>query len=185
LIKNTLGINVNWLIIISNTAFGSISTVLFVLGWKTLKTIKYLNVGKLFWIPILLSSVLFAISSLITILNDVFLSLAVAFEIDQIIQLIALCSLSVGVYSYSRTIRRNIPEKYIIPEDIHRQKKENSLYSPLTTSVYREKDSSSNFQKRISSECNYQLGYLGTIPANASLPEECLSCNKVMECKQS
>ena len=177
--------NVNWLIIISNVAFGSISTVLCVLGWKTLKTIKYLNVGKLFWIPILLSSVLFAISSLITILNDVFLSLTVAFEIEQIIQLVAVCFLSVGVCSYSKTIRRNIPEKYIIPEEIPRQKSEDSLYSPLTTSVYHGKDSSSNFQKRTSSECNYQLGYLSTFPANASLPEECLSCNKVMECKQS
>jgi len=176
---------VNWLIIISNAAFGSISTVLFALGWKTLKTIKYLNVGKLFWIPILLSSVLFAISSLITILNDVFLSLTVAFEIDQIIQLIALCFLSVGVYSYSRTIRRNIPKKYIIPEDISGQKSENSPYSPLTTSVYHEKDSSSKLQRRTPSECNYQLGYLGTFPADASLPEECLSCNKIMECKQS
>lgn len=177
--------NVNWLIIISNIAFGSISAALCVLGWKTLKTIKYLNVGKMFWIPILLSSVLFATSSLITILNDVFLSLTVAFEIDQIIQLIAICFLSVGVYSYSKMIRRNIPEKYIIPEEIARQKNENSPYSPLTTSNYHEKESSSNFQKRTSSECNYQLGYLGTFPANASLPEECLSCNKVMECKQS
>ena len=175
----------NWLIIISNVAFGSISAALCVLGWKTLKTIKYLNVGKLFWIPILLSSVLFATSSLITILNDTFLSSTVAFEIEQIIQLIALCFLSVGVYSYSKTIRRNIPEKYIIPEGISKQKSENSPYSPLTTSFYHEKESSSNFQEKTSPECTHQLGYLGTFPANASLPEECLSCNKVMECKQS
>ena len=144
-----------------------------------------MNVGKLFWIPILLSSVLFAISSLITILNDAFLSLTVAFEIDQIIQLIALCSLSVGVYSYSRTIKMNIPKKYIIPEDMPKQKSENSPYSPITTSVYNEKESSSNFQKRTPSECNFQLGYLGSFPANASLPQECLNCNKIMECKKS
>ena len=72
-----------------------------------------------------------------------------------------------------------------MPEDIPGQKSENSPYSPLTTSVYHEKDSSSKLQKRTPSECNYQLGYLGTFPADASLPEECLSCNKIMECKQS
>jgi len=175
----------NWLIIISNIAFGLISASLCVLGWKTLKAIKYLNVGKMFWIPLFLSSFLFAMSSLITILNDAFLSLTVAFEIEQITQLTALCFLSVGIYSYSKMIKRNIPEKNIIPEEIPTQKSKNSPYSPLTTSIYHEKDASNNFQKRASSECNHQLGYLTTFPANASLPEECLSCNKVMECKQS
>ena len=175
----------NWLIIISNIAFGLISASLCVLGWNTLRAIKYLNVGKLFWIPLFLSSFLFAISSLITILNDVFLSLLIAFEIEQITQLTALCFLSVGIYSYSKIIKRNIPEKNIIPEEISTKKSKNTPYSPLTTSIYHEKDASNNFQKSGSSECNHQLGYLTIFPADASLPEECLSCNKVMECKQS
>ena len=175
----------NWLIIISNIAFGLISASLCVLGWNTLRAIKYLNVGKLFWIPLFLSSFLFAISSLITILNDVFLSLTIAFEIEQITQLTALCFLSVGIYSYSKIIKRNIPEKNISVEEISAQKSKNTPYSPLTTSIYHEKDASNNFQKRDSSECNHQFGYLTIFPADASLPEECLSCNKVMECKQS
>ena len=174
----------NWLIVISNIAFGLISASLCVLGWNTLKTIKYLNVGKLFWIPIFLSGLLFAISSLITILNDVTLSLTTAFEIEQITQLVALCFLSVGIYSYSKTIRRNIPEN-IIPEDIPTQKSKNTPYGALASSTDYKKHSSHNFQKGTSLECNHQLGYLGTFPAKASLPEECLSCNKVMECKQS
>jgi len=175
----------NWLIIISNIAFGLISASLCVLEWNTLKAIKYLNVGKLFWIPLFLSSFLFAISSLITILNDAFLSLTIAFEIEQISQLTALCFLSVGIYSYSKIIKRNIPGKNIIPEEIPMQKDKNTPYSPLTTSIYHEKDASNNFQKRTSSECNHQVGYLATFPTSASLPEECLSCNKVIECKQS
>ena len=175
----------NWLIIISNTAFGLISASLCVLGWNTLKAIKYLNVGKLFWIPIFMSSVLFAIGSLITILNDVFLSLTTAFEIEQITQLIALCCLSVGIYSYSKIIRRNIPGKNILPEDIPTQKSKNTPYVSLTNSIDDQTNSSHNFQKRNPSECNYQLGYLAAFPVNASLPEECLSCNKVMECKHS
>jgi len=176
--------NLNWLIVISNIAFCAISASLCALGWNTLKAIKYLNVGKLFWIPIFLSSVLFAVSSVITILNDVFLSLTTAFEIEQITKLIALCFLSVGIFSYSKIIKRNIPEKNIIPEDNPMQKRKNTPYSPLTTSIYHEKEDS-KVQKRTSSECNHEVGYLATFPANASLPEECLSCNKVMECKQS
>ena len=177
--------SLNWLIVISNIAFCAISASLCALGWNTLKAIKYLNVGKLFWIPIFLSSVLFAVSSLITILNDVFLSLTIAFEIEQISQLIALCFLSVGIFSYSKIIKRNIPEKNIVPEDSPKQKMKDTSYSPLTTSIYHEKDTSNQFQKRTSSECNHEVGYLATFPANESLPEECLSCNKVIECKQS
>jgi len=176
---------VNWLIVISNIAFCVISASLCVLGWNTLKAIKYLNVGKLFWIPIFMSSVLFAVSSLITIMNDVYLSLTIAFEIEQVTQLIALCFLSVGIFSYSKMIKRNIPGKKIIHEAIPTQKRKNMPYSPLTTSIYHEKDAPNKVQERTSSECNHQVGYLATFPANASLPEECLSCNKVMECKQS
>ena len=177
--------NLNWLIIISNIAFCAISASLCALGWNTLKAIKYLNVGKLFWIPILLSSVLFAVSSLITILNDVFLSLTTAFEIEQITQLIALCFLSIGIFSYSKIIKRNIPGKNIVPEDSPMQKRKNTPYSPLTTSIYNEKEDSNQFQKRTSPECNHEVGYLATLPDTASLPEECLSCTKVIECKKS
>jgi hypothetical protein len=177
--------NMNWLIIISNIAFGLISASLCVLGWNTLKAIKYLNVGKLFWIPLFLSCFLFTISSLITILNDAFLSLTIAFEIEQITQLTALCFLAVGIYSYSKMIKINMPEKSIFPEEIPTQKRKNTPYSPLTTSFYHKKDASNDFQKSYSSECNHQLGYLAAFPADASFPEECLSCNKIMECKHS
>jgi hypothetical protein len=175
----------NWFIIISNIAFGLISASLCALGWNTLKAIKYLNVGKLFWIPLFLSSFLFAVSSLITILNDAFLSLTLAFEIEQITQLTALCFLSVGVYSYSKMIKSNMPEKIFTPEENPTQKSKNSPYSPLTSSVYHKEDAPNDFQNSPSSECNHQLGYLATFPANASFPEECLSCDKIMECKQS
>lgn len=133
----------NWLIVISNVAFCAISTSLCVLGWNTLKTIKYLNVGKLFWIPIFLSSVLFAVSSLITILNDMFLSLTAMFEIEQITQLAALCFLLVGIYSYSIMIRRNMPKKYVIPEDIFAKKGKDEPYISLTNSIDNGKKESS------------------------------------------
>jgi hypothetical protein len=177
--------NVNWLIIISNIGFASISTILCLLGWNTLKTIKYLHVDKSFWIPIFLSGLLFAISSLITILNDIVLSLTAAFEIEQITQLIALCALSIGIYSYSKTIKRNIPEKYVIPEDISTQKSKNESHVAPTISIDSLKGPANNSRTDDSSKCNHQLGYLSTFPTNSSLPEECMSYNKVIECKQS
>ena len=154
----------DWFIVISNIAFGLISTSLCVLGWNSLKAIKYLNVGKLFWIPIFLSSVLFAVSSLITILNDVFLSLTTAFEIEQITQLIALCFLSVGIFSYSNIIRRNIPEKDFIPEDVPTEQGKNSACRAQKGSIDYVEISSNDFQNSNSSECNHQVGYLATFP---------------------
>ena len=168
----------NWLIIASNIAFASISALICVLGWNTLKTIKYLNVGKSFWIPVILSGILFSISSIITILNDAVFALTVTVEIEQIMQLIALCSLSIGIYGYSKTIKRNIPEKYIIPEDAKN-------YIPSTISAVERKKSSNNLQSENASKCSHELGYLSTFPNNSSFPEECLSCNKIIECKRS
>jgi hypothetical protein len=175
----------DWLIIISNIAFALIATLLSVLGWRTLKNIRYLNVGKSFWIPIVASGLLFAITSIITILNETVLSLTITVEIGQITQLIAFCFLSVGIYSYSRMIRKNLPDKYIVPEANSTQYGKMEAYIAPTQSVEKKTKTSKNLGIEISSECNHQLGYLRTFPTNSSLPEECLSCNRIMECKQS
>jgi hypothetical protein len=174
----------NWLIIISNIAFALIATLLSVLGWRTLKNIRYLNVGKSFWIPTVVSGLLFAISSMITILNETVLSLTITVEIGQITQLIAFCSLAVGIYSYSRMIRKNLPDKYIVPETNSTQHGKMEAYITPKQSAEKKTKTSKNLRIETPSECNHQLGYLRTFPTNASLPEECLSCNKVMECKQ-
>ena len=174
----------DWLIIVSNTAFALIATLLSVLGWRTLKNIRYLNVGRSFWIPIVVSGLLFATTSIITILNETVLSLTITVEIGQITQLIAFCSLSVGVYSYSRMIRKNLPDKYIVPETSSTQYGKMEAFAPAQSGEKKTK-TSKNLGIETPSECNHQLGYLRTFPPNSSLPEECLSCNKVMECKQS
>ena len=174
----------DWLIIVSNIAFALIATLLSALGWRTLKNIRYLNVGKSFWIPIVVSGLLFAITSIITILNETVLSLTITVEIGQITQLIAFCFLSVGIYSYSRMIRKNLPDKYIVPEANSTQYGKMEAFAPAQSGEKKTK-TSKNLGIETPSECNHQLGYLRTFPPNSSLPEECLSCNKVMECKQS
>jgi hypothetical protein len=36
--------------------------------------------------------------------------------------------------------------------------------------------------KESGSECSHYFGYLRTLPKNASLPDECLGCSKIIEC---
>ena len=174
----------NWLITVSNIAFASIAALLCVLSWKTLKNIRYLNVGKSFWIPAFVSGLLFAVGSIVSIINELVLSLTVAAEIVQITELIAFCSLSVGIYSYSRMIRKNLPGKFIIPEDRSTQ---NDIDAYIATA--RSSDKTATALNNVTAEtvpgCNHALGYLSTFPDNTSLPEECLRCDKIMDCKHS
>lgn len=176
-----MGKTVNWLILISNIAFTLIAAFLGVLGLNTLKTIKHLNTGKSFWIPIIASSLLFSISSITAIFNEVGFSSTIANEIGQITQLTALCFLSGAIYSYSKLIKRNLSAKYIIfPETT--STKDAEMEAPPA-----DKRALPSDMLRIEavSGCDHQLGYLRTLPIHASLPEECLSCDKIIECKHS
>ena len=173
----------NWLIIISNISFALISTLLCVLGWSTLKTIRHLNVGKTFWIPVCVAGLLFSIGSITTILNEVGLSLPNITEIIQITQLIALCFLSGGIYGYSKNIRKNLSEKFIIPEAISTQNDKMETDIASIPSVDKRTRTSNNLRIKAASGCTHQFGYLSTLPINAPLPEECLSCDKVIDCR--
>jgi len=175
----------DWLIIIINITFTSIAILLCVLGWITLKTIRHLNVGKTFWIPVFLSGVLFSIGSITAIFNEVGLSLTSTNEIGLIAQLIALCFLSGGIYGYSKRIRKDLAEKIIIPETISTKNGKMEDYVAPTHSVDKRTTNSNNLKVETASRCNHQLGYLNTFPTKASLPEECLSCDKIIECKHS
>jgi hypothetical protein len=175
----------NWLTLILNITFASIATLLCVLGLSTLKTIRHLNMGKAFWIPVFVSGLFFSIGSITTIFNEVGLSLTSTNEIVQIAQLTALCFLSGGIYGYSKRIRKNLSEKLIIPEAISTQNDKMEAHIAHTRSVDKRTMTSNNLRIETASGCNHQLGYLRTFPINASLPEECLSCDKVMECKHS
>jgi hypothetical protein len=192
---------VNLIIVSLNVAIASIATLLCVLGLSTLKTIKHLNVGKPFWIPVFVSGLFFLISSITTVLNEAVFSLTSINEIAQIAQLTALCSLSVGIYGYFKRIRTNLSrrivipepvtatddeiEEEIIPESIKRQKEKMKVQIAPTPSVDKETGPSKSMRIEAASGCNHEFGYLRTFPIDADLPEECLSCIKVIECKRS
>ena len=158
-----------------------IAVFLTALGVKTLGAIKHLGVGKSFWIPILSSGIFFFAGSSAAILSDLGISfLPYLVEIEATCRLIGLCVLLSGIYMYSRKITKNLVEKFVIPV-------EGKIPEP------EEKTESSRFvleriikkTSKKTNDCNYHFGYLRTMPKETSLPEECLGCTRVIECKHS
>jgi hypothetical protein len=169
------------MILIFDIPVASIAVFLIVLSLKTLGAIKHLGVGKSFWIPILSSGIFFFAGSLAAILTDLGMSfLPYAVEIEATCQLIGLCVLLSGIYMYSRKITKNLVEKFIIPVDGKMPKSEEKTQSsPFALERIIKKTS------KKTNGCNYHFGYLRTMPKDTSLPEECLGCNRVIECKHS
>lgn len=171
----------NWLILISDVIFALVATLLGILGLSTLKAIKHLGTGKSFWIPVFLSSAFFLIGSIVTIFHEVNFSLTTKTdEVVQISQLLALCILLGGIYSYSRKISKNLAEKFAIPEKVAKESLE--MEAPVARA---HSPIQKNPKTETAPECKHQFGYLRTLPRNASIPDECLSCDRIVECKHS
>jgi len=43
-------------------------------------------------------------------------------------------------------------------------------------------ETSGNALEKAPSECQYQFGYLKTIPRDAAIPDGCLTCSKLLQC---
>jgi hypothetical protein len=136
-------------------------------------------------------------------------------EVVQVSRLLALGILAVGVYSYSRRVTRNLGEKFPAPiravkADAQADEDEESeaLVSPKHVSsepaypepVYPdvpagpveppaesipERIIQQSFEAESHHECKYKFGYLRTLPRDASIPDECYSCDKIIDCKHS
>jgi hypothetical protein len=81
---------------------------------------------------------------------------------------------------YSRQIRRNLAEKFILPT------------RPAQSEILEETEPAKSIvdsleEKKTGEQanCKHSLGYLKTLPKNTPIPEECLSCAKIVECKHS
>jgi len=157
-----------------------IAIVLSTLSWKTYGKIKHLDVGKSFWIPVMLSGIFFLTGSVTAILSDLGYSFAYSIEFASISRLFALCILLGGVYAYSRQISRNLAGKFISPT--YQATVETNAENELPKSIVEE-----SYEKKPAEEanCKHELGYLKTLPKNTPIPNECLSCRKIIECKHS
>jgi len=177
---------VNWLILFSDVVFALVATLLGILGLRTLKAIKHLGIGKSFWMPVFLSGALFLVGSIFTIFHEVNFSLTTKTdEVVQISQLLALFVLLGGIYSYSRKVSKNFAEKSTVPEKVAKESSEVEAPVARAHSPIQERIIQENPKKETAPECKHQFGYLQTLPRNASIPDECLSCDRIIECKHS
>lgn len=164
------------LILISDVVFALVAAILSVLGLKTLKAIRHLNIGKSFWTPIFVSGVLFLIGSVVAIFHEVNFSLTTnTEEVVHVSRLLALCILVGSIYTYSRKVKENLTKRVSIPE---RKVPE----SPETRVPIPERKIPESPKIETPPECKYQFGYLRTLPKDASIPDECLGCHKIVEC---
>ncbi len=157
------------------------AVILITVSLRTYNAIKHLGVGKSFWIPTMASGIFFLAGSLVTILSD--LGISFIPNIADVIaasRLIGLCILASGIYMYSRKTTKNLVEKIIVsaegaaPEPLEEQ--------PSSTSIL-ERALRKNSKK--TATCRYHFGYLKTMPKEAPIPENCLGCNRLIECKHS
>jgi len=180
-------------------AIAAIAVALILLSLKTLQAIRHLGVGKSFWTPVAVSGFLFFFGSVVAILFELNYSLTIyTDEVVQISRLVALVVLVGGVASYSRKVTKNLGEKFPIPARAVRgdAKASNDAEAPAAPLVpvasiappapsIHERIIQESLKTEATHECKYRLGYLRTLPKDASIPDECLSCDKIIDCKHS
>ncbi len=169
------------MVIVLEVPLASIALILSLVSWKTLRTIKHVGVGKSFWVPILFSGIFFLFGSIMAILNDLGLSFVYAGEVSAASKLIALCTLLSGVYTYSRKITENLGMKFTLPTGVAAS--DSSDEKTEISGSFSEEVSERRPAKEL--ECKYKFGYLQTMPRSAAIPDECLNCHQIIECKHS
>ena len=173
-------------------------TVLSVLSLWTHRSIRHLRVGRAFWIPVFVSSTLFLIGSVVAILSEVGISLPLIYlttnEFVQLTRIFAVCTLVGGIYTYSRQVRS------ILPKEEPKLKPDLKVTMKLGTEQVEEEGAQKEPRKQKPSietieiqegketetiQCKHELGYLQTLAKDAPLPDECFSCDRIIDCKHS
>jgi len=176
------------LILILEIVIASIAVALILMSLKTLQAIKHLGVGNSFWIPIAVSGFFFFFGSVVAILFELNFSLTeYTDEVVQTSRVLALCTLVGGVYSYSKKVTKNLGEKFILKEEP--VKVESAVETEANTTApsitIQERLAQESLRKESEHECKHKFGYLRTLRATAPIPDECLSCDRIIECKHS
>ena len=187
------------MVLILEMAVASIAVALILLSLKTLQAIRHLGVGKSFWTPVAVSGFLFFFGSVVAILFELNFSLTTyTDEVVQISRLMALCILVGGVYSYSRKVTKNLGEKFPFPArsvkaDVEADDEAEQPVSPVVPAGAIAPPAESipdriiqeSLEKEAVQECKYRFGYLRTLAKDASIPDECFSCDRIIDCKHS
>ncbi len=169
----------NWLILISDLVFASVAAILAALGYSTLRAIRHLGIGKSFWLPVSMSGAFFLLGSVFRIFCEVAVGLNLSLTIysDEIVHvswLLALCFLVCSIYGYSRRVKtiRTIP---VLEEKV----------KEMTRVAVPEEKVKESLEKEAPKVCKHQFGYLETFPKDASVPDECLGCHRIVECARA
>ncbi len=168
------------MVLILEVPLAGIALVLSVLSWRTMRTIKHLDVGKSFWVPILMSGLFLFAGSIIAIVIDCGFTFDYALEAASMSRLLGLSILLAGIYTYSRRITKNLGEKYLLSAE------------PVSEEIHERIAVPESVVERVSEnkpveeiECLHDFGYLKSLPKGKPIPDECLSCRKIVECRHS
>ncbi len=90
--------------------FALVAAVLGILGHGTFKSIKHLDVGKSFWIPIFVSGILFVFGSVVRIFHEFaveysWVAMTYTDELIRISWLLAITILFGSIYNYSKKVK--------------------------------------------------------------------------------
>ncbi len=97
-------------------------------------------------------------------------------------RMIGLGALAAGIFMYSKKTTKNLIEKIIVPAEGAK---------PEPEPVQQQLSSASILQRALrktsnkTSTCYYHFGYLRATPKGAPIPEGCLGCNRLIECKHT
>lgn len=70
-------------------------------------------------------------------------------------------------------LTNKIPKQHPKKDDLKTRKKEKNIEKEIPETAQ---------SKEYRSGCSHYFGYLGTLPKNASLPDECLECPNIIKC---
>ena len=103
----------NWSLIVLDIMFALVAAVLGILGHGTFKSIKHLDAGKSFWIPIFVSGIFFVFGSAVRIFHEFaieygWIIMSYTDEIIRISWLLAITILFASIYNYSRKVKITI-----------------------------------------------------------------------------
>lgn len=199
------------LVLVLEMVVAAVAVALILLSLKTLQAIRHLGVGKSFWAPVAASGFLFFFGSILAILFELnYQLIAYTDLVVQISRLGALVVLVGGVASYSRKVTKNLGQQLRIPSRAAEVEEEGEAEAeaeeeaeapvaplpPLAPPVTVEpvEPPAPSIHERLAQEswkgeavegCRYKFGYLRTLPKDQPIPDECLSCDKIIECKHA
>jgi hypothetical protein len=176
----------NSLILAFDITFAIVAAILSILSWHTLKAIRHLRIGRSFWIPTFLSGAAFLVGSVFAILHEINFPLTtITNEVMRVSQILALCILVGGIYSYSRKVKGSLTKRFSIQEGKDRKNIKTETQEGLIIEVPRERKVPESPKVEAASVCKRQFGYLRMLPIGAVVPNECLNCSRLMECRYS